>query len=920
MKQHRPHLLVVFALAIVVLSGLSIGIQNMLTDQRFGWTPRAASGEIVLVAIDPKSIERIGVWPWPRSIHARLIETLEKAGAADIAFDVDFSTPSDAAADVAFAAALKAAGGSVVLPSFRQPIHAGKSGLLHINRPLPEFAAQSWSAVVNVTVEADGRVRRSPFAQIIDGRTLPSMASVLAGASNLSRPPFMIDYGIRAVTVPTVSYADVLGGTPEVLRQLNGKRVIIGGTALELGDRFSVPNGAVIAGPVLQVLAAESIAQQRALTSTSGVVTWSGVALIALLMMLVWRRFPAGRRVALLIALGVAIEAIAYLLQSRWPIVLETALFQTAIVAYLTAIALDEIDFRGLLSSIAEKRFERVTMSLGDGLVCAGPDFAITMWNPGAESIFGYRADEVIGRPFDTLCAHPASDNTFAPFSIRDLPEQSLQAAGGRVVEFEGRRKDGETFAIEACFSGWQGTDGFNYGASLRDISLRKQEAEKIRYLAEHDSVTGLPNRDALQVRLRAAMAEAQCHPHPISLLAISVDNLQQTNVMLGQAFGDLMLRTIGEHLKLELGIGAFVAHLTGHEFAVLADHADGVAAMALCRQCSAAFDRPLPVGGRSHKIDVSIGVVMLPDHAASIDEAFGNAHLALVRAKAERNGAVFYEASFRRDMESRLSTEADLVRALAEREFELFYQPQVSLADHRVIGAEALIRWRHPERGLIPPFQFMPIVHTSPISNAVARWVLHTACRQGAAWSEAGHRIRMGVNLSPSQFAEGDLADDVVTALAATGLPAAQLELEVTEDILLDDAARALAMFRRLRDQGVRVVFDDFGTGYASLSYLRKFPLDGLKIDRSFVSELVSSRTDAAIVGSTIDLARQLGLSVVAEGVEDRTTADMLAKLGCADAQGYYFGKPMPASEFAATFFAVERPDQSQARAVRAS
>ena len=226
-----------------------------------------------------------------------------------------------------------------------------------------------------------------------------------------------------------------------------------------------------------------------------------------------------------------------------------------------------------------------------------------------------------------------------------------------------------------------------------------------------------------------------------------------------------------------------------------------------------------------------------------------------------------------------------------------------MSLADRRVIGAEALIRWRHPERGLVPPVQFMPIVNASSISNQVAGWVLRTACRQGAAWAKVGHGIRIGVNLSPSQFTSGDLPAEVASVLAATGLPPSLLELEVTEDILLDDKTAVLSIFSRLQELGVRVVFDDFGTGYGSLSYLKNFPLDGLKIDRSFVRELIRDASDAAIVGSTIELSRRLGLSVIAEGIEDNATAELLTVLGCEEGQGYYFGKPMPAVQFTSTF-----------------
>jgi EAL domain-containing protein (putative c-di-GMP-specific phosphodiesterase class I) len=274
----------------------------------------------------------------------------------------------------------------------------------------------------------------------------------------------------------------------------------------------------------------------------------------------------------------------------------------------------------------------------------------------------------------------------------------------------------------------------------------------------------------------------------------------------------------------------------------------------------------------------------------------------------------VIFENGIRQELEARLTLEAELARAVEQNEFELFYQPQVRLTDGALTGAEVLIRWRHPSRGLVSPGEFMPVVNTSSLSDRIAGWVLETACRQGRMWERSGHPVRVAVNLSPSQFQSGDLAISVAEMLKTTGLTPSLLELEVTEDILLLDEERVLDIFQRIRNLGVRIVFDDFGTGYASLSYLKKFPLDGLKIDRSFVFELLADAGDAAIVGSTIGLSRQLGLSVIAEGIENRATADLLVSMGCEEGQGYFFGRPMPAQSFESQFL-VTRELSSGAR-----
>jgi len=902
LKQYRPHILVALALAAVLLSGWHGVIRNALTDLRFAWQTRNASGEIVIVAIDATSIEKIGVWPWPRWLHAELIRRLESAGVRDIAFDIDFSTPSEPSSDLDFVDALADGGGSVVLPSFKQP---GSNAAVHINRPLKQFADHSWSAIVNVAVEPDGLVRHYPFGESLAGQLVPSMAAVLAGRYTERGVPFLIDFGISATSIPKVSYIDVLRGKEDTLANLKGKKIIVGGTALELGDRFSIPNGRIVSGPILQALAAESILQNRTLHATSDAATLLGLCAISLVMLITWRRLGASRRVLLLAAMAALVEAVAIVLQTEMPLVLDTSLLHTAIAVYLAAIALDEIDFRDLLSRVAERRFQRIAMSLGDGLICTDSNYLITVWNPGATSIFGYQRAEMMGRPFDAICAD--SGEGISSFSIRDAVRADSLVPGGRVTEFEGRRKNGEVFTVEACFSGWQGADEVQYGAVLRDISVRKREAERIRYLAEHDVLTGLANRTTLHARLDAMIKLAGERPGAAALLVLGLDGFQQLNDMLGHAFGDLVLRAVAERLSSERGEG-IVARLSGDEFAIAIPrgaHAETI--KQFCERIAAAFDSPLPAGTRLHRVSVTIGMAVHPEGGRTADELLGNGHLALCRAKAARRGGyMIFENSIRQELEARLKLEAELALAIEREEFQLFYQPQVRLLDGGLIGAEALIRWRHPERGLVSPAEFMPVVNTASISERVAGWVLETACRQARAWEIAGRSIRVSVNLSPSQLQSGDLASSVAKVLAVTGLTPSLLELELTEDILLLDEKRVLDTFFRIQELGVRTVFDDFGTGYASLSYLKKFPLDGLKIDRSFVFDLLTDPDDAAIVSSTIGLSRQLGLSVIAEGIEGRATADLLMQMGCEQGQGYYFGRPMPAPAFESQFLAA--------------
>jgi diguanylate cyclase (GGDEF)-like protein/PAS domain S-box-containing protein len=650
---------------------------------------------------------------------------------------------------------------------------------------------------------------------------------------------------------------------------------------------------------VLQVLAAESMLQGRMLRPASELVRWAGPALVALLMFALWRRISALGRVAALSALAIAAEIVATLVQVKLPVMVDTSLLHLTIVACFGAIALDEIDFRGLLSRIAEKRFRRITMSLGDGVVCVDQHGAITVWNPGATAIFGYVAEEMIGQPFARIIGGPAAGR--AAFSVLHLPTEKLTSSGGIIMELDGRRKNGEVFALEACFSGWHGTDGRHYGAILRDISVRKREEARIRYLAEHDTLTGLANRNALHAQLCERIPEAQTNSRQLALLAISIDKFQLMNDMMGHDYGDQVIRAVAERLTSLVKTPNLLARLGDEEFALIVceDNAIDQAIQLAGRICRRFTANPVSIGMRDQSIRLSVGVAMCPDHGTTADELIGNAHLALDRAKAaQRGGYVLFERGIRVELESRLILEAELARAIDLNEFELFYQPQVTLEDGRLTGAEALIRWRHPARGLLAPSEFMTVVNTSSISDRIAFWVMRTACRQARKWMEQGHQIPVAVNLSPSQLRSDEIVLVVGAVLAETGCPPQLLELEVTEDILVDET-NAVEIFRRLREIGVRVLLDDFGTGYASLSYLRKFPLDGLKIDRTFVQELQTRSDDTAIVGAIVGLSKLLSLTVVAEGIEDRATNELLLRMGCKQGQGYYFGRPTPATEF---------------------
>jgi diguanylate cyclase (GGDEF)-like protein/PAS domain S-box-containing protein len=913
MKRLAPHFFATGLLVAALLTGAHEALRNLVTDSRFAVLSRPASGEVVLVAIDSPSLEKVGVWPWPRRLHAELTDKLRLAGATEIAFDVDFSSPSEPDADRRLADALRDAGGSVVLPAFKQ-WNRDRSSDVFYNYPLPAFAEHSWPALVNVFPDADGLVRRYPFGDHVRGNFVPSLGALLGGSSELRGGAFLIDFGVALQSIPVVSYADVLQqDISTVARFVANKKVIVGATALELGDRVNVPGGRIVSGAMLQALATDSILLGRAQRG-SPLLLAAGAGLGLILVMAgSWTRLAHLPRAVLLLSVAGIVEIVALWVQWRWPFVLDTSLLHLVAAAYLAAGALHEIDLRGWLGRIAERRFQRVAMSVGDGLACTDKNGLVTFWNPASAAMFGYTAAEMIGTPLDRVLLQP-DPGAPGPSLDRGL----LHLAGGNIVELQGLRKNGQAFPMEAHFFGWEGAKGIEYGALLRDISVRKREAERIQYLARVDTLTGLANRHALREHLDAALMEAELEQGELAVLVLDLDKFKDVNDTLGHTRGDDLLRAVAERLQGLVGERGLVARLGGDEFAVIMSdaHVMTPASMLADRICQTFTNQTFALHGRQMQIRCSLGISLYPRDTTSPEQLLSNADLALYRAKAEGEGKWrFYTPEIKAALANKLALEAELARALKRSEFELFYQPQVSLQDRRLIGAEALIRWRHPERGLIGPGEFMQVAHSSASSNEIAYWVLQSACSTAVAWERAGHALRVAVNLSPSQLQSEDLVASVGNVLKTTGLSPRLLDLEVTENILLNDDERAAKIFVRLRALGVGLSFDDFGTGFGGLSYLKKFPFDRLKIDRSFVQEIQNNSDDAAIVSSTIALAKRLGLSVVAEGIEDAPTMDILIDMGCDEGQGFYFGRPMQAIDFERYWW----PEKSSATAVAA-
>jgi diguanylate cyclase (GGDEF)-like protein/PAS domain S-box-containing protein len=532
-----------------------------------------------------------------------------------------------------------------------------------------------------------------------------------------------------------------------------------------------------------------------------------------------------------------------------------------------------------------------------DGVLILDAARHVVSVNPAFVELTGYSAEQALGQPSSMLRCERQS-----PEFYRDL-WNALEREGHWQGELWVQRRDGEAFLALLKVVMVPGSDGGpeRYVGVFHDITEMRRKELHIRHLAFHDALTGLPNRPLLLDRLDQAIASARRDRDPLGLMFIDLDRFKAINDSLGHDAGNSLLKEVADRLSRCLRQADTVARLGGDEFVVLLRRVDmpenyGTVAQRII----ASLSMPMTLDGYVVQIGASIGIACFPDDGRDSSELMKHADAAMYAAKAAGRGSYrFFQPSMTDKAMQRLQLEMQLRSAVPNGELELFYQPKVSLDTGVVCGLEALVRWRHPRLGLLPPGEFVPLAEATGIIGALGDWVLEEACRQASAWLAGGlGRIRIAVNISVRQMQRNDLVERIVGLTQQYRIAPSDLEVELTESVLMASPQEIAGVLTRLRDIGVVVGIDDFGTGYSSLAYLRRLPIDLLKIDRSFVSNADRDEGDAQVVKLILALARALKLDVVAEGVETESQAAFLRSCGCSTAQGYLYSRPQPAAK----------------------
>jgi len=900
---------------------------HVIYDTHLKQWSHPAPDDIVIIAIDKQSLEKFGRWPWSRLVHARLIDILHQAGSKAVALNIIFSEPDqfDHQADTLLADALRQHG-RVVLPVL--PEQDRLNAQLTETLPISVLAAAAARiGHVDMELDQDG-INRYMFLKAGLGSPKWSqlaLAMLELEGSDIMQPSYdqehstdsnLINVWVRdhGALLPyagppghfkRVSYADVLlGNVPQ--ETFRDKFVLVGATAAGLGDTLPTPVsgfGQAMPGVEIQANILDSLRRNSSVQPLN--LQWQMLltATLVLSSLFLYSRLSAGG--SLLVTIGLLIL----------PVVLSVVLLRSQHLWFPPSAALLGLvlsypiwSWRRLVgaarSLLAQKERAQVTLhSISDAVIATDAEGIVEYINPAAESLTGWTGEQARERSVNTLF-HVINEQSRE--EITDPVPRCLQT--GHTITYPDHSavlsRDGfEERSIRASVAPIRNQRGEVLGTVIvfSDVTETRRMAQQMTYQATHDVLTELPNRILLQMQLQGAIERAERSGLLLVLLFVDLDRFKSVNDGLGHTAGDALLKAVGVRLKESSRKIDMVARFGGDEFIIVLENIQHeTLATLIASKVRKALEQPYMIEGRECFITASIGISLYPKDGQDAEALLKNADAAMYQAKENgRNNAQHYSQEMNIHCRKRLLLEHELRHAMERNQLVLHYQPQVDLKTGKVLGVEALLRWRHPHLGLIAPAEFIALAEETGLIIPIGQWVIQTATAQAKAWQSEGlPSLRVAVNLSPRQFMEQRVTDMIADILESSGLDPCYLELEITENLIMKDMDNAIATLQALKSMGVQLAIDDFGTGHSSLSYLKRFPIDRLKIDQSFVRDINTNPNDAAITLAIIAMAHSMKLKVIAEGVETEEQLNYLKSRSCDEIQGFYFSHPLPADE----------------------
>ncbi len=878
---------------------------NLFYDFESAAIYRPIDDNIVIVAIDEKSLQKLGRWPWSRSIHADLLDQLTAIQVAAVGMDILFMEPDlvHPKNDQRLAAAIRR-NGHVVLPvlTIEQDDH------FIVTKPLKDIAEDAQLVHVNMHFDPQGVVRYLDLQlDLSDGQVLPAMALTLSRQlfghveplDLTTQKKILITFSGPPGKFRQLSYVDVLHD-PTIRQSLHGKVVLIGMTAEGLGSRIATPvskNNRLMSGIELQANALATIHSGEIIQAVKWSVYLPITLILIVIPILLFRFFNSSMGLMLVLLFSIFTSVTSFYLlntQQLWFSPLPSLL---CLILSYPLWSWRKLEQLGQTLFNEHEKASATLKAIGEAVITTDKLGYIEFMNPAAEKILACKLVDVRQKPFSEICQFAAQNNT------RLLDSHTLtsetQKAEARVI----RNQQQEEFAVHFSSSPIHAEDGIQTGVvyALRDLTEIININRKVAFIASHDTLTGLPNRILLKDRLEQAINRASREKLNFAVLFIDLDGFKKINDGMGHICGDLVLQEVAKRLNNWIRKSDTISRWGSDEFIILlanltapSDAAD--IAVKVIQSLSLSF----LINEQEVFVTPSIGISLFPEDGQTAEVLLAKSDTAMYNIKKHgRNNFCFYSQDLENQAKEKLVIEAELRQAILTGELELYYQPQIDLSTDRLIGTEALIRWRHPEKGLISPDNFIPLSEDIGLIIQIGEWVIKTVCRQLKSWQDLGlPLVKVAINLSAHQFVQKDLVKIITREIENNGLATNSLQVEITESMMIDDIDQAIQTLADLKSAGISIAVDDFGTGYSSLEYLKKFPIDKLKIDKSFVDSVIHNADDASIVNAIIALGHSMKMQIIAEGVETKEQALFLQEQQCDYGQGFFYSKPIPAAE----------------------